>query len=163
MFLLIVARSRWVQFAQIPDLLVQFDDKRHIRGMTRADPTAAEFEEIARRTLEQLPQQFRSELQCVSIRIAEFATAEQLADLGIEDRFELTGLYEGTPLTEQSVWAATEMPAVISLFRQPLLLEMRETGVGLEELVRHVYIHEAGHHFGFSDEDMHALEDMVED
>ena len=131
--------------------------------MARAVPTAAEFEDIARRTLDRLPEQFRSELQSVAIKITEFATAEQLADVGIADRFELTGLYEGTPLTEQSVWAATEMPAVISLFRQPLLLEMRETGVGLEELVRHVYIHEAGHHFGFSDEDMHALEDMAGD
>lgn len=131
--------------------------------MTRADPTAGEFEDIARRTLDRLPEQFRSELQSVAIKITEFATAEQLADVGIADRFELTGLYEGTPLTEQSVWAATEMPAVISLFRQPLLLEMRETGVGLVELVRHVYIHEAGHHFGFSDEDMHALEDMAGD
>jgi predicted Zn-dependent protease with MMP-like domain len=129
--------------------------------MTHAEPTAAEFEEIARRTLERLPEQFRLELQCVAIQVAEFATAEQLADVGIEDRFELTGLYEGTPLTEQSVWAATEIPPVISLFRQPLLLEMRETGVGFEELVRHVYIHEAGHHFGFSDEDVHALEEMV--
>ena len=131
--------------------------------MARAVPTAAEFEDIARRTLDRLPEQFRSELQSVAIKITEFATAEQLADVGIADRFELTGLYEGTPLTEQSVWAATEMPAVISLFRQPLLLEMRETGVGLEALVRHVYIHEAGHHFGFSDEDMHALEDMAGD
>ena len=131
--------------------------------MTRTEPSPAEFEEAARKALDRLPEQFREQLRGVALRVEEFATTEQLADVGIEDRWELTGLYEGTPLTEQSVWAAAEMPAVVSLFRQPLLLEMRETGVGFDELVRHVYVHEAGHHFGLSDEDMHALEDMVRD
>lgn len=133
--------------------------------MTRSEPlddhSAEEFEAAARRTLARLPCQFREELQSVALRVEEFATAEQLADVEIADRWELTGLYQGTPLTEQSVWEPAEMPAVITLFRQPLLLEMRETGVGFDELVRHVYIHEAGHHFGFSDEDMHALEELA--
>lgn len=132
-----------------------------IRCDPLSGPSAADFDAAARRTLDRLPDRFRQELQSVALRVEEFATGEQLADVEIEDRWELTGLYEGTPLTEQSVWELSEMPAVITLFRQPLLLEMRETGVGFEELIRHVYIHEAGHHFGLSDEDMHALENMV--
>jgi predicted Zn-dependent protease with MMP-like domain len=124
-------------------------------------PSPSEFEAVARETLTRMPGEFREKLVGVVLAVEEFATSEQLQSVEIEDRWNLTGLYEGTPLTEQSVWAPSEMPPVISLFRQPLLREMRETGVGFEELVRHVVIHEAGHHFGFSDEDMHALEDMV--
>lgn len=124
-------------------------------------PSPSEFEAVARETLARMPGEFREKLVGVVLAVEEFATSEQLQSVEIEDRWNLTGLYEGTPLTEQSVWAPSEMPPVISLFRQPLLREMRETGVGFEELVRHVVIHEAGHHFGFSDEDMHALEDMV--
>ena len=125
--------------------------------------SAAEFEETARAVLRRLPQPFRTHLEDVVLRIAEFASPEQLAAVGMEDRWELTGLYEGIALPEQSQWDHERMPPMISLFRQPLLAEMRETGVGFAELVRHVVIHEAGHHFGFSDEDMHALEDSVED
>lgn len=128
-----------------------------------SDPSTAEFDVAARAVIARLPQEFREKMQGVLLRIEEFASAEQLASVEIEDRWDLTGLYEGVPLTEQSVWEPPEMPPVISLFRQPLLREMRETGVGFEELVRHVVIHEAGHHFGFSDDDMHALEDMAGD
>ncbi len=126
-------------------------------------PTTAEFEQLARTVLRRLPEPFRSHLEDIVLRIEEFASAEQLAVVGMDDRWELTGLYEGVALTEQSQWDHERMPPVISLFRQPLLAEMRDTGVGLAELVRHVVIHEAGHHFGLSDEDMHALEDAVED
>ena len=127
------------------------------------DPSPADFEEAARRALMKMPVQFREQLANVALRIEEFASAEQLASVEISSRWNLSGLYEGIPLTEQSSWSSGDMPPVISLFRQPLLLEMRQTGVGFEELVRHVVIHEAGHHFGFSDEDMHALEEQVED
>lgn len=124
-------------------------------------PSPAEFEAAMRAAVERMPAEFREQMTSVVLRVEEFATEEQLASLEIENRWELTGLYEGVPLTERSVWAASEMPPMISLFRQPLLREMDEDGVEFAELVRHVVIHEAGHHFGFSDEDMHALEDMV--
>jgi len=110
-----------------------------------------------------MPKDFKEAMTGTVLKIEEFARPDQLEGVGIENRWELTGLYEGTPLPEQSVWDSAPMPPVISLFRQPLLREMEETGVGFDELVRHVVIHEAGHHFGFSDEDMHALEDMVRD
>ena len=123
----------------------------------------AEFERLARETIASLPVELRGPLERAGLRIDEFASERQLQSVGLADRWELSGLYEGIPLTEQSVWSSGEPPAVISLFRQPLLREMRETGVGLRELVRHVVIHEGGHHFGFSDADMHALEDSVRD
>lgn len=126
-------------------------------------PDPAEFERTARAAMAQLPDQFREPLRHVVLRIEEFASADQLAAVGIASRWDLSGLYEGIPLTEQSAWRSGELPPMITLFRQPLLLEMRETRVGFAELVRHVVIHEAGHHFGFSDEDMHWLEDAAEE
>ncbi len=127
----------------------------------RLGPSSQDFEAAARMSLARMPAKFREQLGDVVLRIKEFATPKQLAAVDIHDRWGLTGLYEGTPLTQQSVWQNAPMPPVISLFRQPLLLEMRQTGVEFEDLVRHVVIHEAGHHFGFSDDDMHALEDSV--
>jgi predicted Zn-dependent protease with MMP-like domain len=125
------------------------------------EPSTAEFESAARAVL--APEVFARELEGVVLRVEEFATDEQLDSLEIEDPWDLTGLYEGVALTERSQWDSEGLPPVITLFRQPLLAEMAETGVGFAELVRHVVIHEAGHHFGLSDEDMHALEDSVGD
>lgn len=116
------------------------------------------FEELAREAVSLMPAHFRVELVDVVIRVEEFASAQQLEAVGMRDKWQLSGLYEGRPLPDQSIWESGRMPPVISLFRQPLLAEMRQTGVGLEELVRHVVIHEAGHHFGFSDAEMHAIE-----
>lgn len=127
-----------------------------------ADPSAAEFEAAARAVLSRLPEVFARELEGVVLRVEEFASDEQLDSLGIEDPYDLTGLYEGVALTERTQWDSEGLPPVITLFRQPLLAEIEDTGVGFAELVRHVLIHEAGHHFGLSDEDMHALEDSVE-
>ncbi|ASJ91121.1 metallopeptidase family protein [Porphyrobacter sp. CACIAM 03H1] len=126
-------------------------------------PSAADFEAAARAVLARLPEVFRRELEGVVLRVEQFASDEQLDSLGIEDPYELTGLYEGVALTERSQWDSEGLPPVITLFREPLLAEMEETGVGFAELVRHVVIHEAGHHFGLSDDDMHALEDSVGD
>lgn len=122
-------------------------------------PDPATFERLARKAMAALPARFRRHLDGVRIRIEEFADDETLNALGIEDAWDLTGLYHGRPMDEQSVWISGEMPPVISLFRQPLLAEWCETGVGLEELVTHVVVHEVGHHFGLSDEEMHAIED----
>jgi predicted Zn-dependent protease with MMP-like domain len=127
------------------------------------EPSAAAFEAEAHATLARLPDAFRRALEGVVVRVEEFARPEQLESLGIEDPYELTGLYEGVALTERSQWDSEGLPPVITLFREPLLAEMEETGVSFKALVRHVVIHEAGHHFGLSDDDMHALEDSVED
>ncbi|WP_427969623.1 metallopeptidase family protein [Altererythrobacter sp.] len=124
-------------------------------------PDRAAFEAYARATLRQMPAAFQENLRDVVLKIEEFATAEQLASVGLDDKWHLSGLYEGRPLTHKSVWESGSMPPIISLFRQPLLAEMHQTGVSLEAIVRHVVVHEAGHHFGFSDEEMHALERRV--
>jgi predicted Zn-dependent protease with MMP-like domain len=79
----------------------------------------------------------------------------------IEEPFDLTGLYEGLPLTERSVEQSGTLPDRIRLFRRPILDEWAAGGDTLEHLVAHVLIHEVGHHFGLSDEDMHTLEDSV--
>ena len=128
---------------------------------TPDQPTIEQFQASARAALAQMPKEFREKLKGVVLKIEEFAEPQQLASVGLKNRWQLSGLYEGTPIPHQSVWDYARMPPVISLFRQPLLNEMRETGVGFDELVRHVVIHEAGHHFGFSDDDMHALEDTA--
>lgn len=127
-----------------------------------SDPSIADFEAAAADVLARLPDVFRRELTGVVLRVEEFATDEQLQALGIADPLELTGLYEGVALTERSQFDSEGLPPVITLFRQPLLAEMDETGVSFAALVRHVVIHEAGHHFGLSDDDMHALEDSVD-
>lgn len=128
-------------------------------GSTPHEPSAEAFMHLAHQAVERLPDVFRKHLDGVIVRVEEFADADTLAEMAIDDRWELTGLYQGRPVGEQSIWSSGELPPVISLFRQPLLLEMRETGVTLEDLVTHVIVHEVGHHFGLSDDDMHAIED----
>ena len=120
------------------------------------------METMARTALNALPAPFRDQCADVVVKVEEFATSEQLASVGLGDRWELSGLYEGRPLSQRSIWDAGEMPAIVTLFRQPLLQEWRSTGVRLEDLVSHVVVHEIGHHFGFSDDTMHRLEDGEE-
>lgn len=122
-------------------------------------PTISEFAAAARDALMALPLVFREQLADVVIKVEEFATPEQLKAVVLSDFWELTGLYEGVPLPDRSQSDTATMPPLISLFRQPLLAEMQDTGVSFAALVRHVVIHEAGHHFGLSDDEMHALED----
>jgi predicted Zn-dependent protease with MMP-like domain len=124
-------------------------------------PDAAEFERLAEAAIARMPEHFRRHLEGVVLRIEDFADEDVLAELGIEDPFELTGLYTGRPIGEQSSLLSGELPAMIHLFRRPLLDEWAETGVSLEALVSHVIVHEAGHHFGFSDDDMHAIEEAA--
>ena len=121
-------------------------------------PSAAEMEAIARSAMERLPEPFASHLRNVVLRVEDFADAETLAEFGMEDPFELTGLYSGRPLTEKSVEESGSLPDTVWLYRRPILDEWAEGGEDLEHLVTHVLIHEVGHHFGFSDADMDALE-----
>jgi predicted Zn-dependent protease with MMP-like domain len=135
--------------------------------MTRAfgyAPSADEIETLARAALDRLPAQFSAHLGAVVLLVEEFADEELLADLGIEDPFELTGVYEGLPLHEKSIADSGRLPDRIRLFRQPILDEWIGRGdETLEHLVAHVLVHEVGHHFGLSDEAMHALEETVEE
>ena len=124
-------------------------------------PSAAEIEALARATLDALPAPFADSLGEVVLLVEEFADDKTLADMGIEGPFELSGIYEGVPLTERSVDQSGTLPERIRLFRRPLLDEWADGDDTLEHLVAHVLIHEVGHHFGLSDADMHALEDSI--
>ena len=124
-------------------------------------PTAEEIEAIARRTLDALPEPFANHLRDVVLQVEDFAADDVLSSMGIDDPFDLTGLYEGLPLNEKSVETSGTLPDRILLFRRPILDEWADGDHSLERLVAHILIHEAGHHFGFSDEDMHALEEAA--
>lgn len=122
-------------------------------------PDAAAIEALALAALERMPDPFAGFLDGVVLFVEDFADDAVLRDMGIEDPFELTGLYSGRPVGETA--QTGDMPATIHLYRRPLLDEWVETGVPLEALIAHVVVHEVGHHFGLSDADMHALEDLV--
>ena len=126
-----------------------------------APPTSEEIEEIARAALKALPKPFAETLGDVVLLVEDFADDETLKSMGIDDPFELSGLYEGVPLTERSVDQSGMLPETVRLFRRPILDEWADGNDTLEHLVAHVVIHEIGHHFGLSDDDMHALEDSV--
>ena len=125
-------------------------------------PSADEIEAIARRTLDALPEPFAGSLPDIVLQVEEFADKETLEAMGIDDPFELTGIYEGVPLTERSVDQSGILPERVRLFRRPILDEWAGGPDTLEHLIAHVLVHEVGHHFGLSDDDMHALEDAME-
>ena len=124
-------------------------------------PSADEMEAIARHALLSLPDPFADHLRDVVLLIEEFADDETLDAMGIQDPFDLTGIYEGVPLTERSVDQSGTLPDKIRLFRRPILDEWAGGEDTLEHLISHVLVHEVGHHFGLSDADMHALEEAV--
>jgi predicted Zn-dependent protease with MMP-like domain len=125
-------------------------------------PSPTEFEAIARTALARLPDAFAAHVGDVVMVVEEFADEETLSKMGIDDPFELTGLFEGIGLPDQSISDSGQMPNRVRLFRQPILDEWIADGHDLEHLIAHVVIHEIGHHFGLSDEDMHALEDAAD-
>jgi predicted Zn-dependent protease with MMP-like domain len=123
-------------------------------------PSAAEIEAIARAALVGLPEPFASHLRDVVLQVDELAEPELLAELEIDHPLDLTGVYEGIPIGEKSVDAPSQLPDRIRLFRRAILDEWVEDGEDFEHLIRHILIHEAGHHFGLSDTAMHDLEEQ---
>ncbi|RYY47936.1 MAG: metallopeptidase family protein [Sphingomonadales bacterium] len=129
--------------------------------MTRQAPDATTIEAMAREALARIPEPFASHLADVVLIVEDFADDETLDAMGIEDAFDLTGLYHGRPIGEKSAFESGTLPDRIHLYRRPLLDEWCSTGVDLGDLITHVVVHEVGHHFGLSDDDMHALEDAA--
>lgn len=125
-------------------------------------PSAADIEVIARATLEQLPREFAHSLGDVVLQIEEVADRDTARRLGLDHPMQLSGLYEGIPLNHQSVGQSGMLPERVTLYRAPIIAEWRSTRFSLAQIVSHIVIHEIGHHFGFSDDDMHALEDGAE-
>jgi predicted Zn-dependent protease with MMP-like domain len=121
-------------------------------------PSLDEIEAVARAALDGLPAPFANHLRDVILAVEDIADEALLDALGIEHPLDLTGVYEGIPIGERGVEVSGTLPDRIRLFRRAILEEWIDEGEALEHLVRHVLIHEVGHHFGLSDEDMHALE-----
>ena len=122
-------------------------------------PDGEEIEALARAAIADLPQPYRAAAALVALRIEDFASDALLAELGCENPFELTGLYDGIPMTEKSVSDQPLQPDMIWLFRRAILDEWVERGnVTLQELVAHVLVHELAHHFGWSDEQIGAID-----
>jgi predicted Zn-dependent protease with MMP-like domain len=127
--------------------------------MAQAPPSLADLEALAKRALAGLPPQFTDLLGPVVIRVDEFPDAETEAAMRLDSPFDLLGLYRGVALPLKSVSDPRPDIDMIFLYRRPILDYWCESGDDLFEIVRHVVIHEIGHHFGFSDADMHRIEE----
>ncbi len=125
----------------------------------RVAPGLEEFDALAREAFESLPAAFRAMCGDVMIHVADFAEDAILDDMGVDDPFGLTGLYEGVDLTSRSIDDIPSGPDHVHLYRQPILAEWIDHGeTRLGDLIRHVLVHEIGHHFGLSDDDMERIE-----
>jgi predicted Zn-dependent protease with MMP-like domain len=125
-------------------------------------PTDLDIDPIARATLARLPSPFRESLSDIVLLIEPVADAETVRKLGLSHPMQLSGLYSGIPLHQQSVSHSGTLPERVTLYSRPILAEWQSTRHSLEQIVSHIVIHEIGHHFGFSDDDMHALEDSID-
>ena len=120
--------------------------------------TLEDFEIAAQAIWDGLPEQFREGLDNVTLSVADFADAETLQVMRIRDPLDLLGLYQGAGLPSKSVWDPVSLPDRIFLYRIPIIDYARRDGQRVERVIRHVLIHEIGHHFGFSDVDMARIE-----
>lgn len=131
--------------------------------MTELPPSLEDFDRLAQETWAGLPAAFRAMAGDVLIRVEDWASEEVLDEMGIEDPYELTGLYSGVDLTQQSIMDPAPQAPVVQLFRRAILDEWIAHGdVPLPHLVAHVLVHEIGHHFGLSDDAMDALLDEAD-
>ena len=121
--------------------------------------TLDQIADMARATVAGLPDPFRTAAELVVLQVVDWPSDDMLIELGIDDPLDLTGLYDGIPLTEKSVMDPGFGPDMVWLFREPILDEWRERGnVDLADLVAHVTIHEFAHHFGWSDDDIATID-----
>src|ERR1700693_2797219 len=121
-------------------------------------PSIVDIEALAQSALASIPRELKQQLGPVVIRVEEFPDEETEAEMGLESPFDILGLYRGVALSRKSVSDPRPNIDMVFLYRQPILDYWCETGEDLEHIVRHVLIHEIGHHFGFSDDDMTRIE-----
>lgn len=127
--------------------------------MTQSIPDLARIEAIAQATVDALPDAFRPLARAVAINVVDWPEPWMLRDVGLSEPLELTGMYDGIPLTEKSFFDQPLAPDAVWLFREPILAEWHERGgISLEELVAHVTVHEFAHHFGWSDDDIAMID-----
>lgn len=128
----------------------------------RRAPSADELAELAEQAATLIPAPLRDHLNGIVFQIRDFPDDDMLAEFGIEDPFELLGLYQGLSLAGQDSGAVANGPDMVFLFRRPILDYWAGSEETLDHLIRHVLIHEIGHHFGLSDEDMERIEAMMD-
>ena len=131
----------------------QFDDWRGL-----AAPSLADIEALATEAYARLPERFRKLCEGLVIRVEDFPAAEVVESMRLKSDFDLLGLFHGVGLPFQSESMPELMPNMIWLYRRPILDYWAENEDKLGEIVTHVLVHEIGHHFGLSDEDMEAIE-----
>ena len=133
-----------------------FSDPLAWRGVK--SPSLDEMEVIAREAFGRLPSQFRTLCDGLVIRVEDFPTDEVLDAMGAETEFDLLGLFQGVGLPFRSESAPMQMPNMIWLYRRPILDYWAEHDETLGAIIKHVLVHEIGHHFGLTDADMAAIE-----
>ncbi len=121
-------------------------------------PSCEDIVDLAEAALGAMPEMLREMVRGTAIIVEETPDEDTIEEMGLDSPWELTGLYRGVPLTQKSLGDVPAEPDTILLYREPILLEWIETGEELFALVRNVLIHEIGHHFGLSDEDIERLE-----
>ncbi|SPJ30528.1 metallopeptidase family protein [Falsiruegeria mediterranea] len=127
--------------------------------MIHNPPDLAHFERVAQETVSGFPPAFREGASNVVLRVVEWPPADMVEELDLHSPVELTGLYEGIPMTQKSVLDMAPPPDFVWIFREPILDEWRvRDGVELDDLIAHVVVHEFAHHFGWSDDDIAAID-----
>jgi predicted Zn-dependent protease with MMP-like domain len=126
-------------------------------------PSLVELEVMAGEILQRLPRRFRDLCDDVVIQVDDFPSDETLNEMGAESEFDLLGLFQGVGLPFRSESAPVQMPNMIWLYRRPILDYWAEHEETLGAIIKHVLVHEIGHHFGLSDADMAAIEQSVEE
>jgi predicted Zn-dependent protease with MMP-like domain len=129
----------------------------------RQAPTISVFESLAIEAYGNLPEEFRALAGNLVIEITDFPDDEVFDDMALETPFDLLGLFEGEGLTERFTVETGDLPNKITLFRRPILDYWAENEETLGDIITHVLIHEIGHHFGLSDDDMQTIEDHSDD
>mgnify|MGYP006121606307 FL=1 len=123
-------------------------------------PGLAEVEAMARIALGTIPEALRRHVGDVIIRVDDFPDAETEREMNLESPFDILGLYRGVSLDRKSIHDTPDDLDMVFLYRRPILDYWCETGEDLSHVIRHVLIHEIGHHFGLSDADMHYIEEQ---
>jgi predicted Zn-dependent protease with MMP-like domain len=121
-------------------------------------PTLDDIEFLARDTFDRLPKEFRARCGEIVFRVEDFPDNDVMEEMELETPYDILGLFQGVGLTEQSGSDTPREPSMVFLYRRPILDEWSDSEITLGDIVTHVLIHEIGHHFGFSDDDMERIE-----
>lgn len=125
-------------------------------------PSLADIDALAREALNLLPPDLKKFTEGVIVQVEEFPDDDVCAEMELETPFDILGLYQGVSLAEKQIEASGGTPDLVFLYRRPILDYWCETGEDLAHVVRHVLIHEIGHHFGYSDDEMETLDTIAE-